>query len=125
MKVGDYVRTKSGIICKIESKNYTGYSDWLIDTLYYNDDEIIDDWTCGIKEYDVIKSGPIIIDLIEIGDYVNGEKVIRLFNPTFLSMGELPYVITDKNKYEPQEIENVVTKEQFENIKYIVESDRQ
>ena len=56
MKVGDYVRTKNGIIGKIESKNLIGYNDWIIDTLYYNDDEIINDWTCGIKEYDIIKS---------------------------------------------------------------------
>ena len=67
-----------------------------------------------------IKSSPNIIDLIEVGDYVNGEEVIRLFNPMFLSIGELPYVITDKSKYEPQDIKSIVTKEQFENCMYKV-----
>lgn len=116
MKVGDYVRTKKGEIGKIigyvdEPTDY--YFNCYVTTLKTNFTDTY------ITEYDNnIKSSPNIIDLIEVGDYVNGEKVIRLFNPTFLSIGELPYVITDKSKYEPQEIENIVTKEQFEAMKY-------
>ena len=119
MKVGDYVRTKNGIIGKIESKNLIGYNDWIIDTLYYNDDEIINDWTCGIKEYDIIKSSPNIIDLIEVGDYVNGSKVVN----TNL-VPEVPiyrFVIVDtveKNTLYSYDIKSIVTKEQFERCEY-------
>ena len=39
----------------------------------------------------------------------------------FLSWGELPYVIAEiGNHYEPQDIETIVTKQQFEQIKYKV-----
>ena len=99
MKVGDYVRTKKGTIYQFNSTSSKALS--------------------GAKKY-MVKSSPNIIDLIEVGDYVNGEKVIRLFNPTFLSMGELPYVITDKSKYEPQEIKSIVTCEQFSQMEYKV-----
>jgi hypothetical protein len=116
MKVGDYVRTKSGIIGKIESKNYIGYSDWIIDTLYYNDDEIIDNWTCGVKEYDIIKSSPNIIDLIEVGDYVNGKRVIR----NCLQDGGNIILFEDGTFAHNDEIKSIVTKEQFENIEYKV-----
>jgi len=99
MKVGDYVRTKKGTIYQFNSTSSKALS--------------------GAKKY-MVKSSPNIIDLIEVGDYVNGEKVIRLFNPMFLSMGELPYVITDKSKYEPQEIKSIVTCEQFSQMEYKV-----
>ena len=118
MKVGDYVRTNRGIIAKIIKVNSTG-SITCDRSVYYgfnvvNSKRILKDFSS------IVKSSSNIIDLIEVGDYVNGEKVIRLFNPTFLSMGELPYVITDKNSYEPQEIESIVTKKQFENMEYKV-----
>jgi hypothetical protein len=116
MKVGDYVRTKSGIIGKIESKNYIDYSDWLIDTLYYNDDGIIDDWTCGVKEYDILKSSPNIIDLIKVGDYVNGKQVIDFM----LENGKRKGIIVDADiwGFDIDEIKSIVTKEQFESMEY-------
>lgn len=49
-----------------------------------------------------------IINKIKIGDRVNGEKVIEIFNPYFLSWGELPYIMTDKNKYYEYEIEEIL-----------------
>lgn len=120
LRVNDYVRTKNGIIGKIKIKNLIGYNDWTIDTLYYNDDEIIDDWTCGIKEYDVIKSSPNIIDLIEVGDYVNGSKVLDIAQAPKKAIyteqetgGALIPILNNK-------IESIVTKEQFDNIKYEV-----
>ena len=109
MKAGEYVRTKNGIIGKIEIKNFIGYNDWIIDTLYYNDDEIIDDWTCGVKEYDILKSSPNIIDLIEVGDYVNGEKVTNINGILYVkNIGALEEI----------NIKSIVTKEQFEAMEY-------
>ena len=61
MQVGDYVRTNSGWICKLD---------------YYNDEE--NRWITHDENdwYPVYKSelkisSPNIIDLIEVGDYVN------------------------------------------------------
>ena len=63
-----------------------------------------------------------IIDLIEVGDYVNGEKVTSAEpidkNDTdrYLGFGDYDYYIHDS-----EDIENVVTKEQFNSMKYVVE----
>ena len=123
LNVGDYVRTKNGIIGKIQSKNYIGYSDWIIDNLYYNFDEIIDDWTCGIKEYDVIKSSSNIIDLIEVGDYVNGKKVTKINLDRNIDKRkrilceDLHFDYLDE-MYINEDIKSIVTKEQFESMEY-------
>lgn len=66
----------------------------------------------------IVKHSKNIIDLIEKDDYINGEKVIDIFNPEFLSLGELPYVRTQNNKYEEQDIKTILTKEQMENNCY-------
>jgi hypothetical protein len=140
MRVGDYVRTKSGIIGKIESKNYIDYSDWLIDTLYYNDDGIIDDWTCGVKEYDIIKSNPNIIDLFEEHDLVvieyysvrYKERVTRLFEVDYkdkefmtLKNAHCDFMLrnnefNDEDKKLKPIIKSIVTHEQFKSMEYKV-----
>lgn len=60
----------------------------------------------------VIKASYNIIDLIEVGDYVNGKFV----NNTSLGKGKYIFCGT-KRVYE---IESIVTKEQFESISYKV-----
>lgn len=55
MKIGDYVRTKDGYISKIKELGINIYTDV----------------GCLSEDY-AIKSSPNIIDLIEVGDYVNG-----------------------------------------------------
>ena len=101
MNVGDYVRTKRGIIGKIE----------LID----NQTELEDLYLVKKKWYykeDITKSSPNIIDLIEVGDYVNGCPVLHKENNE-LVCGLLL-------RYKEEDIENIVTKEQFESMKYEV-----
>lgn len=125
LRVNDYIRTKKrGFqppqIARIKSMNKdSGYKNQYFIELDHN---LIPDYEFHIYKDDIGKSSSNIMDLIEVGDYVNGEKVIRLFNPTFLSTGELPYVITNKNKYEPQEIKSIVTKEMYSSVEYRVET---
>ena len=61
-----------------------------------------------------------LIDLIEIGDYVNGEKVTSA-DPIerYLGFGDYDYYIHDN-----EDIKDVVTKEQFNSCKYVVERDK-
>lgn len=110
LEVGMYVRTDRGKI-GIFRKEMPPY----IELEYKNN------WCDLVYLNRIVKASYKIIDLIEVEDYVNGEKVIKIFNPMFLSLGELPYVITDKNKYELQDIKSIVTKEQFESMEYEVE----
>ena len=116
LEVGMYVRTKWGDIRKIE--RIWNDTDFNVDKTYYNYNIEEDTLGCVLNE-DIIKEPSFdVTDLIKVGDYVNGEKVIRIFKPMFLSIGELPYIITTNNKYEEQDIKTVVTKEQFEQMSY-------
>ena len=104
MKVGDYVRTKKGEIGRI-----INYIDEPTD-YYFNCYETDLKKTFGSKyitEYDnEIKSSPKLIDLIEVGDYVNGVLV------TTRMIDNLEMYFND--------IKSIVTKEQFESMEYKV-----
>lgn len=78
----------------------------------------IDNGQCILRE-DVIKARHKIIDLIEVGDYVNGYYVEDVFD-TYI------YVATGTNYFQSptiyeQDIKSIVTKEQFNSVKYEVE----
>ena len=77
-----------------------------------------------ILKSDVIKVSDDLIDLIEVGDYVNGVEVIGKefdnFNKEYLQCGVGDYVICT---FEVKDIKTILTKEQFESQKYYVESE--
>ena len=111
MKVGDYVRTKNGIIGKIIDDNLaqeeTRYEIDYNNKLYYS--------------RQIAKSSPNIVDLIEVGDYVNGNKVLaKEENGLLWVFNNDKHDTLYMNK---QDIKSIVTKEQFESMKYRIESD--
>ena len=71
-----------------------------------------------ILRSDVIKAGHKLIDLIEVGDYVNGLEVMSI---SYFKDGRR-YIEFDDGKYlcKNYQIESIVTKAQFESIKYEV-----
>ena len=103
IKVNDYIRTDDGRIYKLED---------LEDEVFLND-----------KFYNnIVKHSPNLIDLIEVGDYVNGSKVIDI------AQAEKKAIYTEDIKQKQAlipiceyEIKSIVTKEQFESISYKVE----
>ena len=113
LKEGMYVRTKDGVVFildKIEDNH-------LMPRYVYIPYIII--------EKDVIKASYDIIDLIEVGDYVNGFRVDEI--------GEYHSIKTDKtetyikvncssllNCFYEEDIKSIVTKEQFESMSYKV-----
>ena len=129
MKVGDYVRTKYGIAKIIDLKE-NPYGE---KTIYILNKSIINIYDCEGSElaccnpfvedmqdrFDtkfgdekcIIKSSPNIIDLIEVGDYVNGNKVIDINGIIY---------VKDVGFIEEIEIKSIVTKEQFESMEYKV-----
>ena len=106
IKVEDYVRTKTGYIGKVENINDFRPPEAKI-CVDFNVSDLI-----FLGETDIIKHSPNIIDLIEVGDYVNGEEVIRE-NKLFVETSSNPYI---KN----ENIKSIVTKEQFKNVMYEV-----
>ena len=105
MKVGDYVRTKDG---KIEK--YSGTNDSEIENFALNE---------------IVKTSPNIIDLIEVGDYVNGNRVIEIDNKSkdifnkYLLVEETDYDNYNIS-YSNNDIKSIVTKECFESMEYKV-----
>ena len=116
MKIGDYVR--------FYDRDWTEIGQ-IVDEVEDSHLKVV---KCKDGYYDLdnfIKSSPNIIDLIEIGDYVNGKKV-----------SDKQYHYTDEDSrdmgvwcifYEnvalgdyQYDIKSIVTKEQFESMKYKV-----
>lgn len=127
--VNEYVRTKGGHIRKV-SKIMPCYENELLlsDTYYIEFDEGGNISTYKNKQVEefITKHSPNIIDLIEEDDYVNGYKVIDVLEN--LETGELhlemPMDYTNKELGDctiyNKDIKDVVTKEQFNQMKYIV-----
>lgn len=99
LEEGMYVRTKGGFIDKIISFKSTISNDYV---------ELEDEYYANKK--DILKASHNIIDLIEVGDYVNGFPVIHKEND-ILKCGLLV-------QFKENEIKTIVTKEQFESMQY-------
>ena len=122
MEVGDYVRFIDGTICKcISIKKYKTKND------IYNFDKILDRYEDRaendnfIRETElflIMKSSPNIIDLIEVGDYVNGRLVKNINTEKTFVIVETPSIIQDTIYNE--DIKSIVTKEMFERVEYKV-----
>ena len=109
LEVGMYVRTKDGFLWKpkkieIEEDNSVWFDD------YY--------------DYDVsdVKASHNIIDLIEVGDYVNGEKIIRVIPQDICGDEVLDYqhIFANNKEIFKEDIKSIVTSQQFESMSYKV-----
>ena len=121
IQVEEYIRTYDGIIGKILEDEDIGENGVCIDTTFLDD---YADETNFVKYKDIKSHSFNIIDLIEEGDYVNGNEIaLEAPNPDplcdpiygyFDRYGELVGII------ENEDIKSIVTKEQFERMKYEV-----
>ena len=110
IEIGEYVRLQYGKIDKVTNNNY--YMEQYIE--------------CEKKglylKKNIVKHSENIIDLIEEGDYVNGKEVTNYY---FVGKQKVLVLNNEKVTYEENEnfvpqlaIKSVVTKEQFNSIKY-------
>ena len=112
IEVGDYVRTKNGKIRKVKST---------VAQYYITDRLNISDNNQFTKE-DIVKHSKNIIDLIEVGDFVNGYRVVD----KYLYAGEKPVLETERienNVYCLCEgdIREILTREKYTQNCYKVE----
>lgn len=120
INVGDYVRTKEKSFQKpqiariVKMKKDIGYKNQYYIELDHN---LLPNYEFHIYEEDIEKSSPNIMDLIEVGDYVNGLRVDAIKNNELLNSnsydGWLCNIDIDEKIV-------IVTKEQFKSIKYEV-----
>ena len=105
IKVGEYCRTKNGLIAK------------LIEPQVYE----INDKECIEFLEDIVKHSPNLIDLIEVGDYVNGKEVEQVLEVREFKgfRGSKKFAFTHikfslpGGMIEDKEIRTILTKEQY------------
>lgn len=112
IQVGEYVRTKQGYIAKlleIDRELKLLIFEKPIWKEKYNPKKTISfiNFNSRVKSHSFN-----IIDLIEIGDYVNGEYVTDTWNGNRIE--------THRSNFHEDNIKSIVTKEAFESIKYEV-----
>ena len=114
IEVGEYARDKEGFIFKIEKIIYD--KDW-------KDYFLTGDSICsGTWKDNIANHSKNIIDLIEVGDFVNGSKVIDIAQGKTKSV----YIESQEQKLalipiEEKQIKSIVTKEQFASMEYRLE----
>ena len=121
---GMYVRTKKGIGRVTE---YIKHESWGYIV------KVLGQYSCYTHTSngelsDVIKASHNLIDLIEVGDYVNGTFVLDFKT---LATGEKAVIVDGLINYgwgqgvtPVSDIKDIVTKEQFNSMKYVVERDK-
>ena len=105
IEVNEYVRTNSGLIFKVNEITYDEeYKDYL-----YKESFLLVDW----KE-NIVKHSKQLIDLIEVGDIVNGMEVLDIHKPRDLWE---PIEIRVDSRYTnfilAEDIKTILTKEQY------------
>lgn len=116
IKVGDFIRTKTGYIGKVENINDFRPPEAKI-CVDFNVSDLI-----FLGETDIIKHSPNIIDLIEVGDYVNGKRVVDVATIENKYDEEELCVFVEETQdcIESQDIKSIVTKEMMKNVMYEV-----
>lgn len=115
IKINDYIKTKSGNIYKVRS--ITKFSDGDIHIA-------VKEQTIFLRPNEIAKHSKNIIDLIEIGDYVNEEKVIALRgeDDCYYDVGtDFDDEYGNWFGYQKEEIRTILTKEQYKNNCFEVE----
>ena len=120
LEEGMYVRTEKGMMAKIISKEDVSGSLHKEEIVF-----ILDNGNrLALNSRKVIKARYNIIDLIEEGDYVNGYSVIEkpysYLGIKFISLDTDTSWGWGKGEMPAENIKSVLTREQFNNEKYVV-----
>ena len=120
IEVGEYVRTRAGHFYKITRIDGNGL-------IYWN--KIQCGWSMEQLKDIVVKHSKNIIDLVEVGDYVNGKEVKQI--AMFEGFPDYPKLIFTDEKHlipgetiENKDIKTIVTHEQMQSIEYKVEEEQ-
>lgn len=134
IEVGEFVRTKEGYIGTVQQINKENYNYLTVDVQkevrrdgYYPLNYIY------LKNEDIVKHSKDIIDLIEVGDYVNGKMVSRIKGdvPKSDIANEEDICYTDYNDeyglwfgISEKNIETILTHEQYQANCYKVKGEK-
>lgn len=113
MEIGEYIRTRLGISKII---GLIGLNVYEVDKNGHHIGHRFSDY---VENDEVLNHSLNILELIKVGDYVNGYKVYYIAGH---------YVAVESSEkfdlcFEEQDIKTIVTKEQFERIQYKLEAE--
>lgn len=117
LEVGMYIRTKYCGICDEIAIRKIIKIDKINNNWFYIDKNVCDiykDYTNKLNTVNVEKASFNIIDILEVGDYVNGYYVEDVLK-TFVNVAVGSNYFQSPTIYE-KDIKSIVTKEQFKNI---------
>lgn len=118
IEVGEYVRTKDGRIAQIKSIDYEAGIYRFDRIIYINDFRMKEDVLYSNEMFKkvIVRHSKQLIDLIEVGDFVNGRRIINEIwgeddnNLYFAIEGRF-----NKSQYIGEnDIKTILTKEQFD-----------
>lgn len=112
LEIGQFARLKSGYSDELGIGKIDFIANCGVATIDFKNKKL------GVFTENIIKASYNIIDLIEVGDYVNGHKVIDFM----LENDKIKGIIVDADiwGFDINEIKSIVTKEQFEQMAYRV-----
>ena len=126
IEIGEYIRTNQGhigVLKRIElDKNDKSLKWYVFDKKEFEINIVKEEY---INLPYIVKHFKNRIELIEKGDYVNGYKVLEIrkyFEVQPYRISIMVYKTKDSEFWkslEEQDIENIVTHEQFDSVKYI------
>lgn len=121
IKVGEYVRTKKGEICKVLGVRQEQRVD---NRVYSHLAYYLDNHKGNLTPAFISAHSKDIIDLIEVGDFVNGYRVTFKY-ADYAKFVQCDYPVetgtTNHYKFYKDAIKDIVTKEQFNQVKYEVQ----
>lgn len=119
-KVGEYVRTKQGYISKLRgiSDNYLYFDSTILNhyeesPLLPINEKLLDGTYLRALDY-ITKHSENIIDLIEVGDYVNGKKVLRINDYGDFKRADFNLDYDDGDAVYNDDIKTILTHEMYE-----------
>ena len=135
IKVGEYVRFDNGIISRVtevmtaeEYKKQFKQPNRLLS--YVRNKYCFDNRSGRWTDATIAKHSPNLIDLIEVGDYVNGKEIEQIVNMDITGYGieerilfyDLEFPLDREIRcFHNYDIKSIVTHEQFAQIEYKVE----
>lgn len=115
IEVGEYIKSKAGCIYKITGIDENGrvYLDYCGDFSGWNKYQVVD-----ITK----KHSKNIIDIVELGDFVNGHLVVGVEQ----NIDKPNFVITENGDiyYSKEKIKSILTHEQYEKNCYKMEEEK-
>ena len=119
------MRLEKGMYVRYKYENciYIGKIKFICEVMGFEETLQMDIDNCieEILKKDIIKSSYNIIDLIELGDYVNGEKVFAIHYHYLWDEQDIGTAIEIEHEITAilnEDIKSILTKEQFEAMKY-------